>query len=451
MPRSTSLHAAAIGPALLAVLAMSCRPTTAVSGTPPAAEFLVTAGDSTFWVRTDSGHLRVRRAPLTLANLDGRFYEVYVADDDRSYFDALLIGQRIYRRDLVSGDSLQVFEDGRVTAIAREYAAAHPTEEPLAPDDEASDDPHTVATSDTELLDIVGPFLSYEHHLDIDIANVEDSHTVRHGVVDLRDGTPASLSQVFGDTAARRIVAHGRAAYRVVVDSVRRSAGRRWRRAARALEAFQFDSTSFSIDEIDGAPMVGFYVPGRGPTGEGMVLPLPRLRAPQPGWWEAIRETVPTLSADSLSEVWGGGRYDVVARYDTSGEFATLVVRDSARKEWQAARLPTPARRVYRLDVPRVDSASLRALARAFDESSLYSGTARTVRGRVRPRAPVVLTHSSACPCARSPHPTAPAGGFRSNLQARATRWSCSFTRTGAPRASTATRGTSGMARRPRT
>ena len=72
-------------------------------------------------------------APLTLANVDGRFYELYVADDDRSYFDALLVGQRIYRRDLVSGDSVEVFVDDRVAEVARDFAKAHPEERPLAP------------------------------------------------------------------------------------------------------------------------------------------------------------------------------------------------------------------------------------------------------------------------------------------------------------------------------
>jgi len=448
MSRSAFRRPAAIRALLLTAVAIACRPHREAPAPPPAAEFLVTAGDSAFWVRTDGGHLRVRRAPLTLANLDGRFYELYVADDDRSYFDALLIGQRIYRRDLVSGDSLEVFADGRVAGIARAYAAAHPREKPLDPDEDGSDDPHTVATSDTELLDVVGPFLTYEHHLDIDIVNTEDSHVVRHGVIDLRDGTRASLSHVFGDTAARRLVAAGRAAYRVVIDSVRRSDGTRGRRAARALDGFRFDSTSFSIDEIDGAPMVGFYVPGQGPVGGGMVLPLPHVRAPEPPWWDSIRTTVPMLGPDSLSEVWDGSGYDVVAHYDTSGEFATLAVRDSARHEWPAARLPTPARRVYRLDTPPVDSASLIALARAFDESTLYSGTARTVRGRVRPRSPVVLTTSNGSSCARLPHLMAPPGESRSNPLALATRWSCSSIRTGGPRASTATPGPSGTGRR---
>ena len=361
----------------------------------PSAEFLITAGDSTFWVSATSGRFRVRRAPLTVANVGGRFYELYVADDDRSYFDALMIGQRIFRRDLVSGDSLQVFEDRRVSDIARAYASAHPTERPLAADEEGSDDPHTDASSDAEMLDIVGPLLSYAHHSDVDIANVEDSHSVRHGVIDLRDGSPLTLSGIFGDSVARRIVAEGRAAFRVVVDSVRRSRGADGRRAARAIDGFRFDSSSFAVEEMNGAPMVGFFVLGPGSAGASPSLPLPHIRAPEPPWWGEIAPTIPRFGADSSSEVWTGARYDVVARYDTTGDYATLVVRDSSKQEWRATRLPTPARRVFRLDAPGVDSTARHALARAFDESTLYSETARTVLGPRRARSRVVLTSGS--------------------------------------------------------
>ena len=387
--------------ASLATAGVACRQPN--DSAPPSAEFLITAGDSTFWVSAADGRFRVRRAPLTVANVGGRFYELYVVDDDRSYFDALLIGQRIFRRDLVSGDSLQVFEDLRVSGIATAYAAAHPGERPLAADEEGSDDPHTVATSDAELLDIVGPLLSFSHHSDVDITNVEDSHSVRHGVIDLRDGSAPALSTVFGDSIARRIIAEGRAAFRIVLDSVGRTRGADGRRAARAIDGFRFDSTSFAVEEIDGAPMVGFYVPGQGVAGAGLSLPLPHIRAPEPSWWREIATTVPRFGPDSSSEVWRGTGYDVVARYDSSGEFATLVVRDSTRQEWRAARLPTPARRVFRLDSPRFDSTARHALARAFDESTLYSETARTVRGPRRPRPRVVLTSGAVAPVAIRP------------------------------------------------
>ena len=389
----TSLRLATISAALL--LAAGCSGRTAATRRPPAAEFVVTAGDSAFWVSTNDGRLRIRRAPLTLAYIDGRFYELYVADDDQSYYDALLIGQRIFRRDLVSGDSVQVFEDKRVGTIARAYAKEHPDERRLEEDEDGSDDPHTVATSDAELLDVLGPLLSYAYNTDIDIATIEDSHTARHGVIDLRDGSAATLRGIFGDTAARRIVADARSAYRVVIDSVRRSHSARGRRAARVIDAFRFDSTSFALVDIDRRPMVGFFVPGEGTAGGGLSLPLPHVRAPEPSWWSTVAVSVPTLGSDSASEIWSGQGYDVIARYDTSGEYATLVVRDSSRNEWLAGRLPTPTRRVYRLDLPDVGAEARRGLARAFDESTLYSGSARTVLGPRRSRSRVVLARWS--------------------------------------------------------
>ena len=393
LPLTSPRVAALLAGVLL--LGVGCRNQPRATTSAPSADFLVTAGDSAFWVSTVDGRLRMRRAALTLAYVDGRFYELYVADDDRSYYDALLIGQRIYRRDLVSGDSVQVFEDKRVTNIARQYAAEHPDERRLGDDEDGSDDPHTVATSDIELLDVLGPLLSYEHHTDIDIANLEDTHNVRYGVVDLRNGSPATLRAIFGDSAAGRIVADARAAYRVVIDSVRRARSARGRRAARVIDAFHFDSTSFALVDIDGSPRVGFYVPGEGVSGAGLALPLPHVRTPEPAWWSTIASTVPTLGADSASEVWRGPRYDVIAHYDTSGEYATLVVRDSAKKEWPAGRLPTPTRRVYRLDITNVDTTVRRGLARAFDESTLYSGSARTVLGPARGRPRIVFARWS--------------------------------------------------------
>ena len=59
---------------------------------PPAADFVLSAGDSSFWVTSEGGAIRFRGAPLELARVDGRFYELYVADDDRSYEDAVLSG-----------------------------------------------------------------------------------------------------------------------------------------------------------------------------------------------------------------------------------------------------------------------------------------------------------------------------------------------------------------------
>src|SRR5215472_10546332 len=152
---------------------------------PPTAEFLLSSDDSTFWVRTTTGEARVRGAPLVLANYEGRFFEVYSADDDYSFPDASLVGERLYRRDLISGDSTLVFTDTVVPRVAKEYALAHPGERPLGPDDEGDANPSTTVTAEVDILEIYGPYVSYEYHVDMEMPNRPAWHSTRHGVIDL--------------------------------------------------------------------------------------------------------------------------------------------------------------------------------------------------------------------------------------------------------------------------
>ena len=104
----------------------------------PHADLIVATADSSYWITSGPQGLRVRGVPLLLARVDGRFREIYVADDDRSYFDAVLVGQRLWSRDLVRGDSLELFADTLVPRFADSYAKAHPDDTPLAKDDEVS-------------------------------------------------------------------------------------------------------------------------------------------------------------------------------------------------------------------------------------------------------------------------------------------------------------------------
>ena len=112
------------------------------AGVPPAgairttaahrAEFVLAAGDSSFWVTSMNGSVHVRGAPLDVARVEGRLYELYVTDDDRSFGDAVLVGQHVYRRDLITDDSLLVYQDTIVPRVARLYARLHPDDAPVA-------------------------------------------------------------------------------------------------------------------------------------------------------------------------------------------------------------------------------------------------------------------------------------------------------------------------------
>ena len=385
VPLVASLGFASLGAGLLA--ACAGRDDSPRPPQPPAAEFLLATGDSTFWVATDSTGVRLRGAPMTLAHWDRHFYEVYVADDDRSFADAVFVGQRIFRRDLLSGDSVAVFDDTLIAREAEDYAAAHPAEEPLGPDDEGSDDPRTSATSEADLLDVYGPYLAYEYRADVDVHEGDFLHASHRGVIDLRTGRRQTLEALFGAPAAARIVVAGRQAFADALDSIRAAGGARARRAEAALAGLVFDPRSFALVADGARPAVSFLVPGRG-VAAGLALPLPPVPAPEPEWWPDVARALPAVT-DSASDRWARGPLEVVARYDT-GDVAAITLRLTA-KEWPIGRLPGPAHHLWWLDTPPLDSSSRHALVRAFDESALYSDETRVAAGPTRAGRPSLV------------------------------------------------------------
>ncbi|MGH7617815.1 MAG: hypothetical protein ACREPM_11345, partial [Gemmatimonadaceae bacterium] len=250
------------------VVAVACGKSSATSSAPPpAAEFLLSSVDSTFWVATTKGETRVRGAPLVLANYGGKFYELYSADDDYSFPDAAMVGDRLYRRDLLTGDSVVVFTDSVVPRFAKEYALAHPDERPLGPDDEGAANPSTNVTAEFDILGVDGPYVSYEYDVDMERPDRALWHSTRHGVIDLRTGKSQTVADVFGGPAGERLVALSQRAYEHTRDSLRDARDQMSddaRRAADALARLQFDERSFNLTDLDGMPAVRFSIPGKG-------------------------------------------------------------------------------------------------------------------------------------------------------------------------------------------
>jgi len=367
---------------LFALGVLGCHGSQTDAARPPDADFVLAAGDSSYWVTSTNGSVDVRGAPLELARVDGRFYEIYVADDDRSFEDAVLVGQRIYRRDLITGDSLLVYEDTIVPRLAVQYARLHPDDVPLRPTDEASDDPLWQATATIDLVELHGPFLSYTLHADVERDDAAPWHTSRRGVIDLSTGRPASLARVAGGDPAR-IARRRTLAVASIVDSVRAGGSRIDRaRTASLLRAYHLDPAGFTITTVDGQPAVAYALSGRGEGDEGHLLELPPIPIGEPAWWTDALASLPVSSADGSRQVWRHGRYDVVARQDSSARVARLLLRDSTSREWPVGSVPLPASRIYRLDQPAVDSVARRGLARAFDESALYDDAVRSASDR---------------------------------------------------------------------
>ncbi|MEP7065989.1 MAG: hypothetical protein ABI889_08165 [Gemmatimonadota bacterium] len=342
---------------------------------PPAGEFLVLAGDSTFWVHTGAEGVRARGSPLHLARYHGRYYEVYITDDDRSYTDALIVGQQMYRRDLLSDDSALVFEDTTVGHIARWYGRTHPNDHPLDVDDEPEAEPHVSAQSELNTVAQHAQYLSYEYKADLSVTGSEEWHTARRGVVDLRDAAAPTVADIFGTSNGQYILRRGRTLFAQARDSLRASRDSTSRDAARAIGDFRFDGASFNIAEVNGEPAVKFYAPGHGARAGGYALPLPAIPVAAPPWWQDARDGLPA-SGDASGIRWAHGGYRVVAR-PMRDDSALLSLVDSAGREWRIAALPALPRRIFWVDSASTDSATRHALARAFDEAALYSDEVR--------------------------------------------------------------------------
>lgn len=371
---------AAAAVALVGACAQRDRNDASAAAPPPRAEFLVATQDSTFWVSTNAHTVRTRGAPLTLAQYDGRFFEIFVTDDDRSYHDAILVGLRVYRRDLLHGDSTVVFEDSIVPRLAREYAHAHPGAQLLRPDEDGSEDPSLQAMADLQVVDVHGPYVSFDYHVDVAKRGAPSWHTTRRGVIDLRAGRPARVSDLFPPLVASALIDSGKHELVSTIDTLRGDERESARRAVAALSRVPFDERSFVLAVPDSQLAVEFAMPQRGSDVPDDVIPLEPLRPTPPAWWNGIAPGF-ARSENDLDR-WtaaGGGGYDVLARYDSSAETARISLSDGKR-EWPVKVVAAPILHLFWLDRPAADSTARRALARAFDEASLYDETARTVR-----------------------------------------------------------------------
>jgi hypothetical protein len=182
---------------LTAAISLACS---SRSDYPPDAEFLVATADSTFWVRSSAQGIKVRAVPMTLAHFNGRFHEVFIADLDRSFDDAVLTGERVYVRDLQTNDSSLVYDDTAITAIAGHYRRTHPDAVPLGPDDDSPANPDISATGETDILEIRGPYALLEHRLSFESQTGTQHDTVRTAV-DLRSGAAATTQAMIRESA----------------------------------------------------------------------------------------------------------------------------------------------------------------------------------------------------------------------------------------------------------
>jgi hypothetical protein len=176
---------------------------------PPMAEFLVSAGDQTYWVRSDHLGLKIRGSPLILARTGGRYYEVFVGEVDRSYPRALFAAERVFRRELASGDSAVIFEDSAVLRMAADYKRRHPNQPMLKPNEDPDEDVDIAAVGETDVLNVLGPYVALEHRLSVGRASGDDQEDTTRAVVDIRTGKRVTLDQVLDDSTVQEAAGEG--------------------------------------------------------------------------------------------------------------------------------------------------------------------------------------------------------------------------------------------------
>jgi hypothetical protein len=169
--------------------------------TPPAAEFLVADGSSTYWVTSNRSGIHARVSPLILARAGDHYYEVFVGESTRSYEDAIFSAEPIWRRDLVTGDTTLLWQDPKITAWENVYLAKNPNAHLVDPDDSDDDAVALSATGESDIIGVVGKYLLYTHRSMIQNPDMERADTAR-GIIDVGRVKTVEMSVITHDTAA---------------------------------------------------------------------------------------------------------------------------------------------------------------------------------------------------------------------------------------------------------
>lgn len=333
---------------------------------------------------------------MVLALVGGRLAELYVADDDHSFYDAIYIGQRLFKRDIVTGDSVQLFADTLMRVLARNYAAANPDELPLVEEEQGSEDPRIVGSAEILVLDVMGPWASYEYRTDVDITGRPSSHGIRRGVLDLRTGVPTSLEALVGRQTARQVSAEGQRQWRELRDStLAASRGTKEEFSLRSqYVSLNFDARSFVLEVESLEPVVRFAIAQSGALSPAPVIELGPIRIPEPAWWPMVNADYWTEDALGARE-WTRGDFSVVARpVQGPTPRASFALRDAGGQEWPLGFVPAAVHRVMWLDDSTVTPGTREALQRAFDEAALYGEETRLAR-RSAPRTNPMFRNAS--------------------------------------------------------
>ena len=370
----------------VAVWLTGCKPTPRV-GARPDAEFLVVSDDSTAWVRSSADTVIVQRAPMLIATLAGRLIEIYVADDAINFSDASFVVNRVYRRDIVSGDSTLVFADSTVLRDAMTYLRTHPNAERLDDDEPAAEGARTFESAITPTA-VVGSTIGLEVHDDHSVGEL-GTHDSYRATVDLLTGRRLSLADIVtpAQAAATTVTARQNLIGAVVLAG--RREGAVGKAASRAIAALPFDSLSFTLTRSGDSLAVQFLVHDEQVIDEVRDThryALEPVTLPPPAWWVVAQRTLPRELPDS-SLRFEVGALSLDVKYDAD-DVAMIKARTGTAAR-TVTRMRGPLRRVIAIGDSLIAPSGQwrRALERAFTESGYYSEQVRaaSLRNRARP------------------------------------------------------------------
>lgn len=388
----------------------------AASGIPasnaPAGEWLIAAGDSTWWVASGRDGISVRSAPVVLTRDGTTLYEITVVEDITDYEDAEFIAERLVAREVAGRDTVVLFADNAVREARSAWATAHPGDAPIDLSEEEAPEPESSASELVEVVDVHGPWVSWAHALDIDIVDVPGHvHTRARGVSHVATGARAAVRDLFDGAEALRVEQDGRQRFNALLAGVRSANDPRAERAKASLTTFAFNAFGFSLRDSARVPAVLFHLAGTGTEGEALELEVPPVVVrDQPSWWRDVLPTLGVWSNDSTTVEWRDGTLRIVGVADSARRFIALSLLDTdapansrGGEQWPLLTVPLPAFQVISLRAPALSAAQRASLEALFSDARGDD----LLASRTVPRRPQSIrpTAAAAPPC----HPARPA------------------------------------------
>jgi hypothetical protein len=102
-----------------------------------------------------------------------------------------------------------IYDDTAIVRMAADYRRRHPRAPLLGPDDDPADDIEIAAVGETDILNVLGPYVALEHRLSIEHADEHSEDDTTRAVIDLRNGKRVELDRMLRDSTIQEAAGEG--------------------------------------------------------------------------------------------------------------------------------------------------------------------------------------------------------------------------------------------------